>query len=646
MCGVSGIIDNSNNNLSTEKLVQKMNSVLRKRGPDNSEVLKFNHINFSLGHTRLSILDLSEKANQPMKSSSGRYYISYNGEIYNFKHLANKINIDNLNKNSDTKILVEFIEKFGLEKSLNSFSGMFAFALYDNKENKIFLARDRFGEKPLYYYKDEKFFVFASDINCFEELDFIKKRISKEAFDLYLSLSYIPAPYSIYENIYKIEPGEIVEVNLKNFNLNKRKWWTIETEINKQSKEKYNSSEIAIKDLDSKFNEVIPNYLLSDVPIGVFLSGGIDSTLISLYAQKHSNQKLNSFNIKFKDSDYDESIYSKKISDALNTNHNILEVNYKDNEEIFEKLNDIYQEPFADSSQIPTYLVSKFAKTKVTVCLSGDGGDELFGGYNRYLWIDKLWRYLSIFPLSLRNLILDFFKILPNKLKLVFVKIILSLIVKNSNYKQLEDKISKFISKFKNVATKDDIYYNLINQNIIYSSSTLNKFFKSNSSYNDKFNKLEESMTYMDSKYYLSNDILCKVDRASMYNSLETRIPFLDREIFEISQKIPISMKIKNGETKWILKKLLKGYLDESLFIRPKMGFSIPLGKILRNELKGVMNELIQENKIKHHNLFDFKKIKKIINEHCNLKEDHSSIIWNVLVFQNWYEKKKNYLSS
>lgn len=644
MCGITGIFTKKNN-FSSKVYVKLMNEKLLHRGPDNKNILEIDKHNFSIGHTRLSIIDLSENANQPVVSSSGRYILSYNGEIYNFKRIQLNLKNKNYYKNSDTKTLLESIEIFGLKKTLNEISGMFAFVLYDKKLDKIYLVRDRFGEKPLFYFKNEDHFIYASDISCFEDLPFVKKKISKKALNLFLSLSYVPSPLTIYENIFKVEPGEIIELDIKSFNISKTKWWSLEKKVLEYSSNQYSDESRAVYDLDLVFNNAIQDYLISDVPLGLFLSGGIDSSLVAYYAQKNSQKKLNTFSIKFSEQDYDESIYAERIAKTIGTNHNVLEVNKRDYVDVFEKMPFIYNEPFADSSQIPTFLVSAFAREKVTVCLSGDGGDELFGGYNRYVWIDDVWKIYSILPYSLRNIFLKIFSLLPKKIQIIFCKSLMSIISKEKDTRQLEDKINKFIKKFTNVREKSDIYFNLIDQNLLTETYGVKNFFKTDNIENNQ-NSLKELMTFLDIKYYLNNDILCKVDRASMFNSLEVRVPLLDKNIFEISQKIPISMKIKNGQTKYILKKLLTKYLDPSLINRPKMGFSIPLNKVLRSCFSDHMNDLFSFKKIEQHDFFNFKEIDFLFNQHKSHKNDNSTFFWNLLVFQSWYEKKKNFIFS
>lgn len=629
MCGISGILKKKHTKIDLNKSIFNILKIQSHRGPDVSNSIKVND-NLILGHNRLSIQDLSENGNQPMFSKSKNLLITFNGEIYNHQKLRNKINNQIWNSSGDTETIVNLFDKYGIIKSLDLIEGMFAFAYYNKKVNKIYLAIDRFGEKPLYYYKDENIFAFSSEIYPLTQIEGFDKKLNENSILNFLKYSYIAAPYSIYEKIFKVEAGSFLEIDINNFYSGleyiKVHRWTQLFEIVKSSKKNIikNFNE-AKYELEEKLSDSVKKQMISDVPIGSFLSGGIDSSLITALMQKHSNKKIETFSIKFKNSEYDESGYAKKVSEELNTSHNELLVSHQNVLDTIENINNIFGEPFGDSSQVPMYLLSKFTKEKVTVSLSGDGADELFCGYSRYKYIHTAWKIYKILNLKNKSIHKLFDKIPVN-----FLKKLIN-IISLSKIPQLDDKISKFKTFTQNIKVQDDIYLKLIsNIDINIENENINLNFLDYD--------IIEKMMLSDSLNYLPNDILCKVDRTAMKNSLETRLPFLDKSVFEYAWQLPLEYKIKGNETKYILKKILESYLPKNLIYRPKMGFSLPMNDLLNGDLKGILQESVDY--IKKQNFQFLEKI-NITDIQNDISHDarKNNLLWNIIILANWLQK-------
>ena len=629
MCGISGILKKKHTKIDLNKSIFNILKIQSHRGPDVSNSIKVND-NLILGHNRLSIQDLSENGNQPMFSKSKNLLITFNGEIYNHQKLRNKINNQIWNSSGDTETIVNLFDKYGIIKSLDLIEGMFAFAYYNKKVNKIYLAIDRFGEKPLYYYKDENIFAFSSEIYPLTQIEGFDKKLNENSILNFLKYSYIAAPYSIYEKIFKVEAGSFLEIDINNFYSGleyiKVHRWTQLFEIVKSSKKNIIKNFNKAKyELEEKLSDSVKKQMISDVPIGSFLSGGIDSSLITALMQKHSNKKIETFSIKFKNSEYDESGYAKKVSEELNTSHNELLVSHQNVLDTIENINNIFGEPFGDSSQVPMYLLSKFTKEKVTVSLSGDGADELFCGYSRYKYIHTAWKIYKILNLKNKSIHKLFDKIPVN-----FLKKLIN-IISLSKIPQLDDKISKFKTFTQNIKVQDDIYLKLIsNIDINIENENINLNFLDYD--------IIEKMMLSDSLNYLPNDILCKVDRTAMKNSLETRLPFLDKSVFEYAWQLPLEYKIKGNETKYILKKILESYLPKNLIYRPKMGFSLPMNDLLNGDLKGILQESVDYIKKQNFQFLEKINITDIQNDMSH-NARKNNLLWNIIILANWLQK-------
>ncbi len=631
MCGIIGICSKSKLDPNDIQIINKISLNLKHRGPDQSSdwINEKGSIYFS--HRRLSINDLTEQGTQPMMSESGRYVIIFNGEIYNFLDLKkNHINPGyNFKSSTDTEVVLAVIERYGLLNSVKKFNGMFAFALYDLKLNKIFLVRDMMGQKPLYYYKDNGIFFFTSELRGINLLNF-KKQLSYKALQYFFQLSYIPAPYTIYKNIYKLRKGCIFELNLNNFDCKEIK---IEREKNFYNLKDKNFKQ-KIKTFDNIFEKVSSDHLISDVNNGTLLSGGIDSSLVTFYANRVSKNKINSYCVKSIDNYFDESKYAEKIAKKIGSNHNTLEFSKNDFFHEVTKIHKVYDEPFGDSSQIPTYLLFKSVKKNIKVALSGDGGDEVFLGYNRYLFLNEYYSKLKHLNFGFRKFLSKIINIFPER---NFNKINNIL---NLNYFNFGNKISKVSSamRFKNL---EEFYFQIIRQdynfnNIIKIDQNKKINFLDKINFDKNLNDLQNFQRF-DLDTYLCDDIFVKVDRASMYNSVESRAPFVDTRVFDFSEELDITEKIKKKNAKYFLKKVLEDKLPECDFNRPKMGFGNPIGIFLNHELNKWSDDLINKNNEGIENIINLEQIQKIWKLHQNKKKDYSSIIWNFLVFKNWY---------
>ena len=646
MCGIAGFILNKESSYNYYDVIKKMTSDLKNRGPDDEGFWKNENNTQFLGHRRLTILELSKKGSQPMLSKNSRYIISYNGEIYNHKNIRKKLN-DEFNciweTNSDTETVLTSIEKYGIKKSLETFHGMFAFAIIDKIEKKLYLARDLNGEKPLYYGFINDNFIFSSGLRSISYFPGFKKRINKHALKYYLDFSYVPEPFSIFENIKKLEKNSYLEFDLKKKQIIKIRKYNVEIQdqifnLNYQS------------DYLSNLNNVLSNSveisMTSDVEVGSFLSGGTDSSLITAIMQSISNRNIKTFSVAVEDRKYNEKQYSRAISKYLKTDHNEIEVTEKNFIEQAKIVSEIYEEPFGDSSQIPTSLISKFASSKVKVILSGDGADEFFGGYNRYIGIQKSSKYFKYLPYFIRNLLGKLLSLLPenfiNLIELILIKLILS----NTSSNRIYEKLVKLKSMLIHCKRQDDIY-NLILKNFESESTTVlinqkNDFDKDIElkilSLINSSRENHENMMKIDQEFYLPNDILTKVDRASMYYSLETRMPFLNPNLIEFSKRIPKNLLLNNGKGKIILKDLLKKYIPKEYVDRPKMGFSVPIDNWLRGSLSTWAKDILDERKINKFGVLKSSKVKEMMQMHSKNKRNYGTQLWNIIVLQ----KKNN----
>ncbi len=583
MCGIAGYINSIRgfNETQSINILKNFCNILKNRGPDSKGYWYDLKDEIFLSHTRLSINDLSDNGSQPMTNSKKNLVIIFNGEIYNHFFLRNtylkKYNIK-WRSVSDTETILYMIDFYGLEKTLALSEGMFSFCLYNRNLKKAFFVRDKMGEKPLYYGFVNNSIVFGSQLKVFNYFPSFEKKISQHALNLFLNYSYIPEPFSIYENIYKLDAGEIAEIDLNNLDfisqksyekIKKKKWYNEALNVNPHSQEigSFNINK-KLKYFDEILNESVKETLTSDVEVGTFLSGGIDSSLISAIAQKNTKNKIKTFSLCFEDEDYNEQKFSKVVSDHIASNHKEKFIKPIDMFKLYNDITDIYDEPFADSSQLPTVLISRLASKDVKVCLTGDGADELFGGYNRYSFTKRIFSKTKFFPQFILNQVSELISNFNYKRLENLSKNINQILFKNS-YPQLDDKIQKF-GRVLNKSSSIEMYLEIIKTNRNWIKPLLKNNYNSNffdSKVNDilKLKNLDpiNLMMEIDKNIYLKGDILHKVDRAGMYYGLETRIPFLNSRIINFSSAIPLDLKVRNNQSKYIVRELAKNIFLE-----------------------------------------------------------------------------------
>ncbi|MCC2624724.1 MAG: asnB [Burkholderiales bacterium] len=634
MCGIVGFIDETINYDALDT-VDKMGQVQESRGPDSFGVWSDGTLGVYFKHQRLSILDLSPAGHQPMLSVSARYVISFNGEVYNWKKI--KFNLEqicgqiNWKGHSDTEIILMAFEVYGIDIALELIEGMFAIALWDRQEEILYLIRDRIGEKPLCYGYFNGVFAFSSVLTSLKMHPKFEHKINREAIGQMLLHSCVPPPLSIFEGIYKLMPGTYLKLSYANYK-NKVlpepvRYWCLTDFLDN----KYNGSIIdAQNELHMLLRKSVSDQIFADVSVGCFLSGGIDSSTVAAIMQEQSPIPVNTFSIGFHDPAYNEAHFAKSIAKHLGTRHTELYVTSKDVLNVIPQLFSIYDEPFSDPSQIPTYLVAKLAKQHVTVALSGDGGDELFAGYNRYLYSEKLYNKVSHIPYWLRKLIIH----IPVEYLLPLNRF-LKLPVKSLN-----DKLVKLYGLLE---AKDffSFYLNLTGNWLNYNEVVLG--INGNSSlWERRILEFEKNpvlgMQYLDSLGYLPDDILVKVDRATMANSLESRMPLLNHNIIKFAFSLPMSYKVHQGCSKWLMRQILYQYVPKELVIRPKTGFDIPISNWIRHDLKDWAIALLDASKIKNQGYLNAELIQKKLDQHLSGTANNASCLWDVLMFQQWLE--------
>ncbi len=649
MCGINGFY--SKYSFTFDNVISKMNSSISHRGPDTNGIWVDKNSGIVFGHQRLSILDLSDSGSQPMHSNSGRYIITYNGEVYNHleirKELENNNNGINWRGTSDTETLLEAIDFWGIETALKKIDGMFAFGLWDKKNNSLTLARDRIGEKPIYYgwqgKGDNKVFLFSSELKALKAHPEFIREVNIDAISLQLRHNYIPAPYSIFKNIFKLLPGHYLKFSesdlKKNLLPNSKCYWSlIESALYGINNQLTQSDTEIQNNLEKYLQSSVKKQMISDVPLGAFLSGGIDSSIVVALMQSQSNVPIKTFTIGFDEDSYDEAKHAKNIALNIGADHTELYISPQKAMDVIPKLPTIYDEPFSDSSQIPTFLVTQLANKHVKVVLSGDAGDELFCGYNRYVMSKKFWSILSLMPLSSRNILSSGLQSISPQTWSSFSNILPGL----NKYSNFGDKIHKGANAL-TAKNFNDLHYRLCSNwqnptDVVINSKELGTFL---TEFRPQLNGLngEQQMMTLDFINYLPDDILVKVDRASMASSLETRIPFLDHNLIEYVWKIPQSLKLKNGQGKWILRQILNKYVPKNLTERPKMGFGVPIDTWLRGPLRDWAENLLNENKLKQEGYFNSRLIRDKWEEHLSKKKNWQHHLWSVLMFEAWIDQ-------
>lgn len=620
-----------------------MTGALAHRGPDDSGHWTDRDSGVGLGHRRLSILDLSPAGHQPMRSVGGRYEIVFNGEIYNHLDLRASLGAGAppWRGHSDTETLLAAIEAWGIEAALKRCVGMFAFAIWDRQRRRLTLARDRTGEKPLYYGRQGKAFLFGSEIKALQAHPAFQAGIDRESLTLYLRFCYVPDPRSIFTGIHKLTPGTLLEVDEHGQHGEPVHYWSAEELISTSRSTMFSGTDAeAIDALERVLGDAVAAQMVADVPLGAFLSGGVDSSLIVALMQKRSSRPIRTFTIGFAEGAYDESPHAKAVAKHLGTDHTELIVTPEQTMQAIPRMPLIYDEPFGDSSQIPTFLVSELARQHVTVSLSGDAGDELFGGYNRYAFARYLWDSLSRVPGPLRSLIARGIRGRSPAAWTRTLDRVKPLIPKRWRAAQMGDKLHKLADFIG--GTAEEVYHGLVShwprpgEIVVGAEEPLSRLQHLMAQPSDLV--FEEKMMYWDLLTYLPSDILVKVDRAAMAVSLETRVPMLDHRVMEFAWTLPFHMRVRNGEGKWLMKQLLSRHVPRSLTDRPKTGFGIPIDVWLRGPLRDWAESLLDETRLRREGFLHAAPIREKWREHLNGSRNWAYYLWDVLMFQAWWE--------
>jgi len=650
MCGLVGFLGGINGVGSDEALLSSMSDTLFLRGPDDGGYWCDSQQRIGFGHRRLAIVDLSPAGHQPMVSANGRFVIALNGEVYN--HLDIRAALEKLGQapiwrgHSDTETLLAGIEAWGVEVTLKKSIGMFAVALWDSQTNTLTLSRDRIGEKPLYYgwqgSGNERVFLFGSELKALKAHPAFMGEIDRGAICLLLRHNYIPAPYSIYQDIAKLEPGCLLEVSLAQSEPKIWKYWdSVEIVRDCVASPFAGTANEAVDELEVLAKDAVRRQVMADVPLGAFLSGGIDSSVIVALMQMQSSRPVKTFTIGFNEEGYNEAVHAKGVARFLGTQHTELYVSAQQAMNVIPCLPSLYCEPFADSSQIPTFLVSQLAKKQVTVSLSGDAGDELFCGYNRYQLTSSLWEKISTIPMPLRAITA---KGITGISPTVWDSIG-RLIPGSNQWNKLGDKLHKGAEVLLSRSV-DDLYLGIVSHFNNPADWVIDGQEPSTNltGLRPKLEELSavERMMVLDTISYLPDDILVKVDRAAMGASLETRAPFLDHRIVEFTWSLPLDYKLRDSQTKWPLRQLLYRHVPRELIDRPKMGFGVPLHDWLRGPLREWAEELLDEVRLRREGYFHPTLIRQMWEEHLSGRRNWMARLWCVLMFQAWLENESN----
>lgn len=641
MCGFAGTLEAVVGVADSGDVVLKMNQAISYRGPDDFGIWTDPVSGVALGHRRLAIVDLSAAGHQPMLSRSERYVLVFNGEIYNHLSLRRELaalgGAEDWKGTSDTETLLAGFEVWGIAETVEKAIGMFAFAVWDRQARVLTLGRDRLGEKPLYYGWQGQSFLFGSELKALQQHPSFEAQVDRGALALFMRHNAIPSGACIYRGIRKLQPGCLASVSLGKREPDIHSYWSAERVIRQGIELPFaGSPEAAVQQLDELLLSAVGQQMVADVPLGAFLSGGIDSSTIVALMQAQSSKPVRTFSIGFHEPGYNEAEHAKAVARYLGTEHTELYVTSSQAQDVIPRIPDIYDEPFADSSQIPTYLVSALAKQHVTVSLSGDAGDELFAGYNRYLMTSRLWGHLSKLPMFMRKGVALGITAAPpsawNALASPFARL------RDAN---LGDKLHKG-ARVLTAGNIDELYRRLISHwqdpaQVVIGAEEPDTLLTQNG-LSSLDNGIERMMA-LDMMTYLPDDILTKVDRAAMSVSLETRVPFLDHRVVEFAWQLPLDYKLREGQSKWVLRQVLYRYVPRELIERPKMGFGVPIGAWLRGPLRDWAEELLDESRLRQEGYFHPQPIRLKWAEHLSGKRNWQYLLWDVLMFQAWLAK-------
>jgi asparagine synthase (glutamine-hydrolysing) len=646
MCGIAGVYDLAKLHSSEElkTIARGMGDSIRHRGPDEGSEWLDANAGLALAHRRLSIIDLSAAGRQPMASASGRYILAYNGEIYNFAELREQLAHvgASFRGASDTEVLLEAIAHWGAEETLPRLIGMFAFALWDREGRELVLARDRLGIKPLYWGRQGRQVFFGSELKSILAHPDFQPKVDRTALSGLVALNYVPGPQSIYADIIQLRPGCVIRINERGDSHSTSYWDAAQAAVLGTDSPHQLSDADAEEHLDSLLGDAVQRRMVADVPLGTFLSGGVDSSTVAGLMQAASASPIKTFSIGFENDEYDEARYAKAVAGHLKTDHHELYLSNREALEVIPRLPGMYCEPFADSSQIPTYLVSAMARDHVTVALSGDGGDEVFAGYNRHLVGQTLWPKVSGIPFPVRSLAARMLRCVPHS---VYDRAA-ALIPQRRRPSQLSDKMMKVAGLMESPSLKD-FYHQVVRfwhdtTSIVVDGGSN----ASTSAITANVPNLSAPVAWMqvlDILTYLPGDILTKVDRASMAVGLEARVPLLDHRVVEFGLSLPMDMKIRHGETKWLLRRVLDRYVPRNLIDRPKKGFGVPLDIWLRGPLRDWAEDLLSERSLAQTGLFFPAPVRQKWQRHLRGEQNEQYALWSILMAQDWY---KTWISS
>ncbi len=650
MCGITGYLEIVPRSTREElkATAVAMTATLDHRGPDDSGVWTDPSAGIALAHCRLSILDLSPFGAQPMHSGSGHYALSFNGEIYNFRALRSELESlgHTFRGHSDTEVMLASFSQWGVHQAVERFNGMFAFAVWDRKERLLHLARDRFGEKPLYYGWMGRTFMFASELKALRAHPDFEENIDRDVLALYFRHGYIPAPYSIYRSILKVLPGTVLTVDPESSSPPASiSYWSVRAVAEQGSKNPFTGTETeAIAHLDHLLRDAVKLRMEADVPLGAFLSGGVDSSTIVALMQAQSMQPVRTFSIGFREAAYNEADYAKAVAKHLGTSHTELYVTSEEAMAVIPRLPTLYDEPFSDSSQIPTFLVSQLARRDVTVCLSGDAGDELFAGYDTYLHGLRIWNLIGWLPRFLRVMSGKGLTALSSVPWELLFRLVVPFCPKGLQPPYLRLRLKK-LAELLPADSVETMYRGLVGHcdvpaSIVIGTSEPPTPFTDQAQWGSLSGALQRMM-YTDLMTYLPDNILAKVDRASMGVSLEARVPLLDHRVAEFAWQLPVSMKIRDGRGKWILRQVLSRYVPSTLTERPKMGFAVPISAWLRGPLKEWGEALLDRKRLRDQGFLNPDLIRVKWGEHLSGKVDWHTHLWDALMFQAWFDSRQ-----
>ena len=647
MCGIAGWLGlNALDKQGISSVMKQMVGQLHHRGPDDHGVWCDTDAGIGLVHARLSILDLSAAGHQPMSSPSGQYVIAFNGEIYNHSDLRawlDKDHLTNWRGHSDTETLLAGFDTWGITATVEKAIGMFAFAVWDKVNRALTLGRDRLGEKPLYYGWQGNTFLFGSELKALKAHPAFRGKIDRNALTLLMRHNYIPAPYSIYQGIHKLLPGSLLTVSMDNRSAQPQRYWDARRVVaNGLAQPFMGSPDEAVDALDKLLREAVAQQMIADVPLGGFLSGGVDSSAIVALMQAQSSVPVRTFTIGFEETAYNEAVHAKAVARHLGTDHTELYVTPQQALDVIPRLPSLYCEPFADSSQIPTFLVSQMARQHVTVSLSGDAGDELFGGYNRYVLGQRLWGTLSRLPIGLRQVLAQMISGVSPHMWNRLLGPMQGLLPSGFAQANIGDKLHKGAAVM--AAQTPAELYRLLVSHWLHPSELVIGATEPLTVLTDPVQQPQtdhfvHQMMALDLLTYLPDDILTKVDRAAMGVSLESRVPFLDHRVVEFAWRLPLDYKLRNGIGKWPLRQVLYKYVPKELIERPKMGFGIPIDSWLRGPLRDWAEELLGESRLRQEGYFNPAQIRQKWAEHLSGKRNWQYHLWDVLMFQAWSEQ-------